>query len=84
MAKRHEHHTPTPPHILRIGTTATHVDSTSKNGTRAPPARTPNQAINHSATDKTAKDTKTPAIALPRKHNTNRVFRQAPDSSGRQ
>jgi hypothetical protein len=79
MVNHHERHTPTPPNILRIGTTAIGVDLTSKNGTRASRACNPNQDINRNAIARISKATKRPDIALPQKHSTNRVFRQTPD-----
>jgi hypothetical protein len=83
-AKTIEPRIPTPPSTLQIGTTVIPVASTSKNGTPAPHARTQNQAINHSATGKTSRATKTPAIDLQQRHNTKEVFHKAPDGWGQQ
>jgi hypothetical protein len=79
MANQHDRHTPTPPNILQIGTTATLADSTSKNGTRASHAHSPSQATNRNAIARISRATKTPAIVLPQRHNTNKIFRQTPD-----
>ena len=79
-ANQQELHTPTPQSTFQIGTPATRAASMSKNGTQAPLAQTLNLDINHSATDRASKGTKTLAIARRQKRNTNRLSHRAPDS----